>query len=228
LKLSFTILFVLLLSAFSGIRAQEVYKKVGWASFYHDKFEGRKTSNGEKFRQKKFTCAHRTLPFGTMLRVTNLTNNKTITVRVNDRGPYSKGRIIDLTRAGAKALDFIKEGHTKVEIEVIGDTLKTDTVRLVITDSLNIQYLNDSTAKELRGFSVQLGNYSKKEDVNLMAARVKRELDRQVYVQTKTTEGKNSYIVSVGLFNNQNEAFEFLDKILTYYPGSFIIYLNKP
>lgn len=228
MKLSFTILLALLLSVFSEIRAQDTYRKVGWASFYHDKFEGRKTSNGEKFRQKKLTCAHRTLPFGTMLRVTNLTNNKTITVRVNDRGPYSKGRIIDLTKAGAKALDFIKEGHTKVEIEVIGDTIKADSVLLTVTDSLNIQYLNDSTDKEIRGFSIQLGSYSKKGDVSLMAARVKRELDRPVYVQTKTTEGKSSYIVSVGLFNNQNEAFEYLDKILTYYPGSFIIYLNKP
>lgn len=225
MKLSFTILLSLLFSVFSEIRAQDTYRKVGWASFYHDKFEGRKTSNGEKFRQKKFTCAHRTLPFGTMLRVTNLTNNKTITVRVNDRGPYSKGRIIDLTRAGAKALDFIKEGHTRVEIEVIGDTVETDSA-IVAVDTLNMKYLNDST--DIHGFSVQLGNYSRKEAVTLMAERVKRELDRSVYVQIKNIDGENSYLVSVGLFSSQNEAFEYLDKILTYYPGSFIIYLDKP
>lgn len=210
--------------------AQDPYKKTGWASYYHDKFEGRKTSSGERFRQKKMTCAHRTLPFGTQLRVTNLTNNKTVVVTVNDRGPYSKGRIIDLTKAAAKKLDFIKQGHTKVEIEEIVpvDTATApDTMAITKTaDTLDIRYINESTTDSLFGFSVQLGRFSANDDVTRIAARVNRELERQLLVQTKTIEGKQSFIVSVGIFGNQAQAFEYLDKILPYYPGSFIIYIN--
>lgn len=91
-------------------------KEKGKASFYADKFDGRKTASGEIFRQNKLTAAHRTLPFGTMVTVKNPANGKTVTVRVNDRGPFVSGRIIDLSRAAAKAIDIIKQGVASVEI----------------------------------------------------------------------------------------------------------------
>ena len=93
------------------------YSEKGIASYYGDKYEGRPTASGEKFRQKLLTAAHRTLPFGTMVTVTNLKNNKKIRVRINDRGPFKKGRIIDVTRKGAEMLDFVREGLTEVKIE---------------------------------------------------------------------------------------------------------------
>ena len=76
----------------------------GIASYYADFYEGRTTANGEIYRQNKITAAHKTLPFGTKVEVTNLANNKTVLVRINDRGPYVKGRIIDLTKAAAKEM----------------------------------------------------------------------------------------------------------------------------
>ena len=88
----------------------------GIASYYADFYEGRTTANGEKFRQNKITAAHKTLPFGTIVKVTNLANNKTVVVRINDRGPYIKGRIIDLTKAAAKEIDMIGAGISKVKI----------------------------------------------------------------------------------------------------------------
>ncbi|WP_291725489.1 septal ring lytic transglycosylase RlpA family protein [Bernardetia sp.] len=93
------------------------YSETGIASYYGDKYEGRPTASGEKFKQKLLTAAHRTLPFGTMVTVTNLKNNKKIRVRINDRGPFVKGRIIDVTRKGAEILDFVREGLTEVRIE---------------------------------------------------------------------------------------------------------------
>ncbi len=93
------------------------YTEKGIASYYHNKYEGRPTASGEKFRQKLLTAAHRTLPFGTMVTVTNLKNNKKIRVRINDRGPFVKGRIIDVTRKGAEMLDFVRDGLTEVKIE---------------------------------------------------------------------------------------------------------------
>lgn len=91
-------------------------RQTGKASYYADKFDGRKTANGEIFSQKKLTAAHRTLPFGTMVTVKNLANGKTVTVRINDRGPFAENRLIDLSRAAANAIDMVKQGVVSVEI----------------------------------------------------------------------------------------------------------------
>jgi rare lipoprotein A len=88
----------------------------GKASFYADFFQGRKTSNGDVFRQRKRTAAHKTLPFGTKVKVTNLKNGKTVTVRINDRGPFVEGRIIDLSKKAARRLGMVNDGVANVEI----------------------------------------------------------------------------------------------------------------
>ena len=90
--------------------------ETGKASFYADKFKGRKTASGDIFRQNKKTAAHKTLPFGTKVKVTNLTNGKTIKVRVNDRGPFVAGRIIDLSKKAARKLNMVNAGVANVEI----------------------------------------------------------------------------------------------------------------
>lgn len=94
-------------------------QETGLASFYHDKFEGKTTASGETFHQDAATAAHRTLPFGTRVRVTNLDNNLWADVTINDRGPFAEGRVIDLTSSVAKKLQFIEKGTTKVKVEVL-------------------------------------------------------------------------------------------------------------
>jgi len=91
----------------------------GTASYYASDFHGRTTSNGETFDMNELTAAHRTFPFGTRIRVTNLENNLQVIVRVNDRGPFVEGRLIDLSLAAAKRIDLIKTGTTKVRLEVL-------------------------------------------------------------------------------------------------------------
>jgi rare lipoprotein A len=88
----------------------------GLASYYADSYEGKTTANGEVYRQNKITAAHKTLPFGTKVEVTNLSNNKSVVVRINDRGPFVRGRIIDLTKAAAKEIEMVGAGVTKVKI----------------------------------------------------------------------------------------------------------------
>lgn len=96
------------------------YKKDVIATYYADKFNNRKTSNGERFSNTKYTAAHRTLPFGTMLRITNEVNNKQVDVRINDRGPYSPKKEIDLTKKAFMELTHNKDkGLLKVTIEII-------------------------------------------------------------------------------------------------------------
>lgn len=92
----------------------------GIASFYSDKFQGRKTSSGEIFSQKKLTAAHNTLPLGTYIRVTNLRNKKSVIVRVNDRLHHRNKRLVDLSRSAASKIGFIRSGITRVRVEVLG------------------------------------------------------------------------------------------------------------
>jgi rare lipoprotein A len=89
----------------------------GVASFYADRFHGRVTANGERFNMDALTAAHRTLPFGTWVRVTNMENGKEVMVRINDRGPYINGRIIDLSRGAAREIGLIKPGTGAVKLE---------------------------------------------------------------------------------------------------------------
>ncbi len=96
------------------------YKKQGKASFYAKKFQGRRTSNGERYHNKKLTAAHRTLPFGTLVKVTNLRNGKWVIVRINDRGPFVRGRMIDVSQLAANELGIVAAGTAPVEMEVIG------------------------------------------------------------------------------------------------------------
>lgn len=95
----------------------------GTASYYAKKFEGRKCSSGERFRHDSLTAAHKTLPFGTRVKVTNIKNDSIVIVKINDRLPKKSKRVIDLTRRAAKQLNFIRVGLTKVKIEVIKDSL---------------------------------------------------------------------------------------------------------
>ena len=92
--------------------------QVGVASYYGKKFHGRKTANGEVFNMYKLTAAHRVLPLGTHVKVTNLKNGRWVEVKVNDRGPFIEGRILDLSFAAALELEMIKQGTAKVMIEI--------------------------------------------------------------------------------------------------------------
>lgn len=91
----------------------------GKASYYGPKFHGRKTANGEVFDQYKLTAAHKTLPFNTVCIVTNLSNNKRVTVRINDRGPFVANRILDLSYGAAKQIDGIRQGVMDVKIRIV-------------------------------------------------------------------------------------------------------------
>ncbi len=89
------------------------------ASWYGPKFHGKQTANTETYNQLAYTAAHKTLPFGTMLRITNPKNNRSVIVRINDRGPYVAGRDIDLSKGAAKALGMIDKGVIKVKVETL-------------------------------------------------------------------------------------------------------------
>lgn len=97
------------------------FSQVGVASYYASKFENRKTADGERFKSDRFTAAHRTLPLGTMVRVTNLMNRRSVIVRINDRGPFARHRIIDLSPAAAQAIGVRDQGLMRVRVDVVNE-----------------------------------------------------------------------------------------------------------
>ncbi|MCF8244764.1 MAG: septal ring lytic transglycosylase RlpA family protein [Saprospiraceae bacterium] len=113
------ILFLNLLFTTSLLAQDEEF---GLASYYSDLFHGKPTASGELYDKTKFTAAHKTLAFGTMLKVTRLDNNKSVQVRVTDRGPFISGRVVEVSRAAAESLGLIQDGSTRVKVEIV----KTD------------------------------------------------------------------------------------------------------
>lgn len=102
-----------------GSKAIGSFQQSGGASYYAREFHGRRTASGERYNMHKLTAAHRTLPFTTRVRVTNLRNNQSVVVRINDRGPFKKGRIIDVSYEAAKRIGLLGSGTGTVKIEVV-------------------------------------------------------------------------------------------------------------
>jgi rare lipoprotein A len=113
-----------ILLAFSLLSFTDLGTEEGMASYYHDDFNGKKTSSGERFDNTKLIAAHKKYPFGTLIKVTNTSNQQSVVVRVADRGPHSKKRVIDLSKAAFNSIASISKGVIKVKVELYkGDTL---------------------------------------------------------------------------------------------------------
>jgi rare lipoprotein A len=113
---------ILLFVVIYGCKISPPPFQTGMASFYNDSFEGKLTANGEIFSNSKMTAAHRTLSFGSRVRVTNLKNGKATVVRITDRGPFVEGRILDVTLAAATQLDFVDDGLAEVRLDLLDET----------------------------------------------------------------------------------------------------------
>ncbi|HET9951468.1 MAG TPA: septal ring lytic transglycosylase RlpA family protein [Candidatus Eisenbacteria bacterium] len=97
----------------------DIHPEIGMASYYAQEFHGRETASGKTYRSDGLTAAHRTLPFGTKVRVTNLQNGRSVVVTVTDRGPYKRERIVDLSKRAAKELDIVRQGVARVRLDVV-------------------------------------------------------------------------------------------------------------
>lgn len=166
------------------------YREIGFSSWYGKDFHGRPTASGEIYNMFGITAAHKTLPLGTLLRVVDLTTGRYVNVKVNDRGPFIKGRILDLSYGAAKRLDIVADGIAKVEIEVIG--------RVPIVRRRTVQ-----TAR----FTVQVGAYQTQKN----AIRIKSKV--AVYYQSAVVEGYTNavnearyYRVRIGSYASKKEA----------------------
>ncbi len=205
--------------------------QTGKASFYADKFEGHQTASGEKYKHSKLTAAHKTLPFGTKLRVTNVSNNQSVDVVVNDRGPYADGRIIDLSKSAAEKLGFINNGLADVKIEVIdaGDGKSGMEVKAIDRVSVDEKEFYDFKIDRLnpKGFGVQIGTYQELVNLMRLSENLKSSYQKKVVVQVKILNGVKYYSIILGQFATRDKADKFLATLKKKYPDAFIAEFNK-
>jgi len=200
------------------------YVKTGMASFYADKFEGRQTANGEIYYHAKRTAAHRTLPFGTVVKVTNLENNKFVVVRINDRGPYVDNRIIDLSKSAAEDLGFIKKGLVMVKVEEIANTNNLPDKR--ISDKVGaseVYYKLDSKKVDPKGKGIQIGSYTDDENVVKLTANLKYKYKNDVYIEIAQVNNTTIYRVIIGCLENTQELEVLRSKLNKQFPDCFIV-----
>ncbi|MCS6934835.1 MAG: septal ring lytic transglycosylase RlpA family protein [Chitinophagales bacterium] len=184
------------------------------ASYYADFFNGRKTANGEIFDNSKLTCAHKTLPFGTVLRVTNIENNHSVIVRVNDRGPFIAGRELDLTYMAASILGFVRRGTAKVFYEVIqpgtedelwianikhNDTIITPDSAVVHLDSL-------FTPTDERCFRIRLLTTVHRGKLVQIASKLPKRYMPQLAVEKERLHGSEVYKLYLHEFEDYSAA----------------------
>ncbi|OFX88082.1 MAG: hypothetical protein A2W99_10965 [Bacteroidetes bacterium GWF2_33_16] len=220
--------FFVLLAALS-FGQQKGFEQTGIASFYANKFEGRTTSNGEIYFHDKKTAAHPTLPFGSIVKVTNLENNKFVVVRINDRGPFIVGRIIDLSQSAAKELGFIEKGVVKVKIVVIASTEDMPDIVPDIAVKTNEPryYKIDVSVAIPAGKGVQIGSFKNDENVFRLAERLKSKYSEEVFVETAEVNGQRVYRVIVGNSVNEIHLQKLKSKLATEYLDCFIVKYKK-
>lgn len=171
----------------------------GKASFYADKFDGRPTASGEIYKHNLSTAAHRKLPFGTKVKVTNLENNRTAIVKINDRGPFIRGRIIDLSRSAAESLNIVDNGVSDVRIEV----------------------LDDNTTVSNENAEYNASSYSKEEErVSKTTTATKKNISENINSVSRSTDEVKEYYelnvnqVSPDFYGVQIASFEESDNLL--------------
>lgn len=219
------IFFAAILFVGTYAKAQTSYNKTGIASFYADKFEGRKTANGEIYYHAKMTAAHRTLPFGTVVKVTNLDNNKYVVVRINDRGPFVDNRIIDLSKSAAEKLGFIEKGLAKVRVEAIANTNDLpDETSVIEQNKPNSTYYKLSSKKvSPKGKGVQIGSYSENENIIRQIDQLAGKFGHDIYVEIAEINQQKVYRVIVGNTTNEDELKRIMNKLKKDYPDCFIV-----
>jgi rare lipoprotein A len=168
---------------------EQNYRETGMASWYGKKLQGKQTANGEVFDMYGLSAAHRTLPLGTVVRVTNLDNFKSITVRINDRGPFLKNRIIDLSYGAAKELGFLSQGTTLVRIEAV------------------------ETVRDLVQYTVQAAVFTEEENARLLKERLNIKYGA-VSIESFQTNIARFYRVQVGTYASEDRAEQAARKLM--------------
>jgi rare lipoprotein A len=195
------------------------HKERGTASWYGTKFDGRRTSSGETYDMMKMTAAHKTLPIPAYAKVTNLENGKQVIVKINDRGPFAKGRIIDLSYAAAYKIGMTEKGTARVEVETITFDREDSPVQSANYASTiqPVTALPNDNAKAKKPLDkkryVQVGAYSNHKTAQKLAKVLDREIRLPVKITSINRKGRKLYRVRIGPVPTEALARELIDTL---------------
>lgn len=181
-------------------RVHRGYKEQGIASWYGEDFHGKKTSSGEIYDMHALTAAHKILPLGTYVRVTNLHNKQTVVVKINDRGPFVKGRIVDLSYRGAQAINIVESGTAPVELKALGRLQET-----VVDGKIKQIYTPDNYY--VGEFTIQVGAFKEKTNAAALLKRLAANYNN-THIAVYKTGAATFYRVRVARFTTLEKAKE--------------------
>ncbi len=233
IKIFFFVFF--LFQIYQQAYSQVGFKEKGVISYYTDRFANRKTASGEKFDNNALVGCHNKIPFNSKVKVTNTANGKSVIVRINDRGPYAYGRIMDISKAAAEIIDLISTGTAKVEIEVIAgpeafadrdtpqkeESTRPNSSTTTLKESekgsadfqLNKTYSQWGTAINAKGFTLQLIGYSSLEDAQdfCKMLRISGFENEKIFIRPESSKGATLYKVLLGI-SDKREDIQSLQK----------------
>ena len=187
--------------------ASKGFVQEGMASWYGKEFHGRRAANGEIFNMYKKTAAHKILPFGTYVRVENLSNRKKVVVRINDRGPFIKGRIVDLAYSAAEEIGLVGPGVAKVRLVALSEEVGK------IGSGDNSRPLIKPKDFKKGQFTIQVGAFENEDNAKRLADRLKVIFDPVSITKYLSNKGKTLYRVRVSLFDNLTKADQVVKKL---------------
>ncbi len=218
------ILYIFFISLFpiQMFAQKSTHATLGIASYYHGWLDGKTTANGEKYNKSLMTAAHPSLPFNSKVKVTNLNNQKSIVVRINDRGPFVNKRIIDLSRAAADSLDFIYNGLAKVQLTVLCYGKPNSTIQPQLLASLK-------TSTKPKSETTKETSIAKKEIIAIIENKnqeitipeiktIKAIVEENIFISSKTTDSNtladiSYYGLQIGSFKIKNNAEKLSEKM---------------
>lgn len=205
----FSFIFIFFIGLSGPVSAQQAGDiEEGSATWYGSRYHGRKTTSGEVYNKNHMTAAHPTLPFGTKVKVTNLDTDKAVVVRINDRGPFVGGHIIDLSEASARLIGLRRSGTAQVRVEILPNLDRQ--VAAIPTEPLVRPDSTLATPPQLTYFVVQAGSFADQANARLQSERLKAlRHDLPVSLSEEVVKGKKVHRVVAGQFPNRAEAEQF-------------------
>ncbi len=208
--------------------AQVGYVEEGEASYYAPAFHGRRTASGERYDRRAYTAAHRTLPFGTVVRVTDKATGRSVLVRINDRGPFKLTRIIDLSEQAAKELGILARGVAQVRVEVtqVPEGASQGTAGAQGGASGVALFTHpEGRPFQPKPYAVQIGAFSELVNARALAHNAQKETGEVAFVWRATHRGQTLYRVLVGSFAHRKEAEKLRDRLKQEGWKAFVVHL---
>ncbi len=186
---------------YNPLKKVSSFSQTGSASWYGSQFHGRKTASGERYNMHAMTAAHKTLPIPSYARVTNLSNGKSVVVRINDRGPFHGSRVMDVSKAAASKLGFINKGTAKVRVEqIVPGSESTESLAQNEARNIYVNLKSFDTKAEAQQYLKRTGNHLKSSDIDQKVSVVKQD---------------GNYVVRMGPFQQQEHADTVKGRVLT-------------